>query len=495
MSKYTFKSPSLADQNRSSFNNKGMLSSFPHRGLDRRQKKEAQITPITNYEELFHATQALAGDMEKVREKLIFDYAQESRPLSDAWKQRVYRTKFDYDYIQTLVRAQRKKWNNSKVGTYFDRLGYVQAIVEEDHKKQVYAELRKRHDLFRFQHQEAPALSMRRCSLMPILHQNTTIYMSPSGYSFGGLTTCDNPNCVRCSKKRVYARRLRIQSSIEGALSDGKMAYFVTLTMRRSDDIRAQIKRMKRAWKAVQNKLDKVIKKKYKGTYSAARAMDITFKLIGYGSNAPYNLHLHCVIIVDVEGLTDEKISNIIKTAWCKSTGESDEKGQDVTRVESPEKLATYCAKMAGLALELASPHTKKGKKHNSLSLPQLMERGIEGDQYAINLYQEFLRAMKGMKTISFSRNWDSYASPKEEDEEEGESPTPVATIPHFWWDTCKYYLDEIGLKLWKSIYLENQEDLAEFQGLMSIESPKEFEDWFGSDCSPVEEFKAWLSN
>ena len=61
------------------------------------------------------------------------------------------------------------------------------------------------------------------------------------------------------------------------------------------------------------------------------------------------------------------------------------------------------------------------------------------------------------------------------------EEELPLVRIPHFWWHACKKHLDDIGLKLWKSIYLENKEDLTAFQGLMSVESRKEFDEWFGS--------------
>ena len=472
---------SLEEQKPVGFNNVGMLSSSPCNGKDRQPSRQAK------FEQSGIPKQSW--------------YSQISNIINDDDKAR----KFILDEKKRR-KAQYTIWNNSKVGTKKDQLSAIQALTLLELKKKKYEQLKETQLLFKFQQKKAVSLSMRNCTLMPIRMKQVTIYASPMGYSFGGLATCDNPHCVRCSKKRAYKRRLRIQASIEGATMAGKQAYFVTLTMKRSDDIAAQIKRMKVAWKAVQNKLDKIIKKKYKGTYATARAMDITFKLIGHGSHAPYNLHLHCVIIIDVpeDGPEDKDLSSMIKTAWCNSTGQSDIKGQDVTRVKSPEKLATYCAKMAGLALELASPHTKTGKKKNSLSLPQLMKKGIEGCKYAITIYRQFLVAMKGMKTLSFSKNWDSYAVLDEGNEEE-EAPfgpvlvekenLPLVRIPHFWWHAVRLHLDTIGIKLWKSIYLENEEDLTEFQGLMSIETIKEFEDWFGLDCSPMEEFHAWLKS
>ena len=462
--------PSLEEQKPVGFNNIGMLSSFPYNGEDREPSRQGE------FEQLGMSKRSWYGRITDI----INDDEQAKKFILEEQKR---------------FRAEQQRLHNNKVGTKQDELSAIQALVILELKQKRYKELKQRKLLFKFQHQHAPALSMNRCSLMPIYQQQVTIYTSPTGYSFGGLATCDNPNCVRCSRKRAYKRARRIQSSIQGATLAEKQAYFVTLTMKRSDDIAAQIKRMKKAWKAVQNKLDKVIKKKYKGTYATARAMDITFKLTGYGSHAPYNLHLHCVIIIDVPeyGPEDEDLSSMIKKIWCNSTGQSDEKGQDIARVKSPEKLARYCAKMAGLAMELSSPHTKKGKKKNSLSLPQLMEKGIEGNQYAIKIYKKFLVAMKGMKTLSFSKNWDNYSleEPEKEEEEEGK---PIVTIPRFWWHIVKYHMDDIGIKLWKSIYIENEEDLTEFHGLMSIETIKEFEDWFGEDCSPSEEFHAWLS-
>lgn len=381
--------------------------------------------------------------------------------------------------------------------------GIVSAFLIEEYREKKLSEFRERKFLFNYQHDQAPSKSMSSCRLMKIFGLTPSIFLNERGYSFGGLATCNNPYCVFCSRKRSHLRTDRIRRSILGARDKGLSVYFLTLTMRRSSDIVSLIRRMKKAWKAVQNKLDKVVKKKLGGKYSTARSIDVTFQVEGWNADSPYNLHLHCILIIDLEkryeedgsiivSLSDEELTEIIKNAWCNSTEESEHVGQCIESVKDSGKVSRYCAKMAGLALELTGSNiTKSGRKKNTLSFPELMQAGMSGSDYAVHLYKDFLTGMKGMKTLSFSRNWNEYAIMEEEEEEEISSP--VAYIPDLWWDLCKPHLDDIGSILWKSMYVESGEDLREFQFLMSFKSISDFKEEFG-DSSPLGEFGNWLS-
>ena len=439
--------------------------------------------------------------------------------------------------------------------------GLLHSLTVEEYRNRKLQEFRQRKYFSAFQRKEAVTKAMTSCRMMRIFGLSPSIYLNENGYSFGGLATCNNPYCVHCSRKRAFERTEKIRKSILGAREKGFHTYFLTLTMRRSADIVALIKKCQKAWKAVQNKLDKIIKKKLGGKYSTARALDVTFQTEGWLSHTPYNLHLHCILIVDADlselsifddenvelKLTElEKVSHLVKGAWCNSTGDSEAVGQHIEEVKNSRKVSRYLSKMAGLALELsASNITKKGKKSNTMSFPQLMDAAICGSEYALYLYKDFLRGMKGKKTLTFSRDWEDYAikepessfyyksgkkgkepflktseiaklikeNPKEEHwvAEDQEVPwinaldvpeiaaylesipdPPVVVIPDFWWVHCKDWLDDIGSILWRSKYMENGEHLREFQYLMSLKSWKDIKEEFPR-TTPSEEFSSWL--
>jgi hypothetical protein len=110
-----------------------------------------------------------------------------------------------------------------------------------------------------------------------------------------------------------------------------------------------------------------------------------------------------------IEGVAFRKeVQGHIVKAW-KSGGDYsikvDEQGQDVQAIRDNDQLAKYVAKMGGLGLELASSQTKKGRD-GALSLPQVLETIIEGNTKNRRLYRDYLEMMKGVRTMSFSKEW-----------------------------------------------------------------------------------------
>tara|TARA_R110000868_G_scaffold373907_2_gene638245 strand:- start:935 stop:1570 length:636 start_codon:yes stop_codon:yes gene_type:complete len=119
-----------------------------------------------------------------------------------------------------------------------------------------------------------------------------------------------------------------------------------------------------------------------------------------------------------------------------------DEQGQDVQEIRDNEQLSKYVAKMGGLGLELASSQTKKGHG-GSLSLPQVLETIIEGNTKNRRLYRDYLEMMKGVRTMSFSREWKELEKEykifmEENTPSEGEKKRGYEmVIPPSWWAAC----------------------------------------------------------
>ena len=344
--------------------------------------------------------------------------------------------------------------------------------------------LATRYDYLKVQRSYAPTKAMRTCSMFTIAsltkedeqgvytmvkEKGSTTrrkhYIDPAnipdmvlktnqyGSAISGLQTCDNPNCVMCSRGKAMDRAETISNVLQWVTSPctspmglsrntGKWSpYFVTLTVERQANARTAVQDIQKRWRAVQ----KSLQYRYKGRRVVfARAVDVTFRPDWIARGQCYHVHLHCIVMIEGVAFRKEVQGHIVR-AW-KSGGDFsikvDEQGQDVQAIRDNEQLAKYVAKMGGLGLELASSQTKKGRD-GALSLPQVLETIIEGNTKNRRLYRDYLEMMKGVRTMSFSKEWKELeklykAFMEENTPSEGEKKRGYEmVIPPSWWAVC----------------------------------------------------------
>jgi hypothetical protein len=317
---------------------------------------------------------------------------------------------------------------------------------------QIVEQLKTRRNMLSYQRANAPRLAMATCRTVPIPYEanggKTQLWLSPSGYGWCGLMTCDCPWCLICSRKRIYERAARITAGLGKCHTEGgpSKAYFVTLTIPRSSDIHGQLGAISRGWKKVQDVLDYSVRKKGKAQYWTCRALDVTFRP---NTRAVYHTHLHCIIMTDIRK-DAAWIDAEIGKAWLRSNPDALRQCQHVEEVRS-QGIGRYCAKLAGLGMEL-SAGLKKSGRGRSMSFAQLVQAGMVRNDYARMhvdpVYVEFLQALKGRRSMTFSRNW-TWKPPEEEEAEQ--RPEGLAVIvPLTWRKAVLSRLDTIGRYAWQ---------------------------------------------
>ena len=338
--------------------------------------------------------------------------------------------------------------------------------------------LATRYDYLKVQRSYAPTKSMRTCSMFTIasltkkdengiytmvkekgLTTKRKHYIDPDkipdmmlktnqyGSAITGLQTCDNPQCVMCSRGKAMERAEKISNVLKWVTSHKCVhgatwsPYFVTLTVERQANARTAVQDIQKRWRAVQ----KSLQYRYKGRKLAfSRAVDVTFRPDWIARGQCYHVHLHCIVMIEGVASRKEVQGHIVK-AW-KGGGDFsikvDEQGQDVQEIRDNEQLSKYVAKMGGLGLELASSQTKKGHG-GSLSLPQVLESIIDGNTKNRRVYRDYLEMMKGVRTMSFSKEWNELEKEfklfmEENPPAEGEKKRGYEmVIPPSWWAVC----------------------------------------------------------
>lgn len=263
------------------------------------------------------------------------------------------------------------------------------------------------------------------------------------GATMTGLQTCDNPFCVMCARRRSMQRSEEISKALQVAEKRHWSRFFVTLTIQRQPDPKTAVKEIQRRWRAVQKALEYTYRTKQGVRVEFARAVDVTFKPELLKAGQCYHVHLHCVILIESTFNRNDyqNFRRRILDKWV-SSGNSDivvnRQGQDIQTIRDNEQLAKYVGKMSGLGLELVHSQTKKGKKGGSLSLPQVLEKIIDGDTKLVRLYQDFLEKMKNVRTFSTSEGFESLAKEWDtENPEKSEFQGLSWTIPPHWWAVC----------------------------------------------------------
>lgn len=398
------------------------------------------------------------------------------------------------DYTCAPVQKGPLDKNGIKRGGLYSYSEIMDAALDKRSRQwESWDNLATRRRMLSYQRKHHPRLAVSLCRTTAIENPhavtNSRLWLSPSGYSWTGYKTCDSPWCLICSRKRGFQRAQRIEAGLKAARLDKDMkAFFVTTTIPRSGDIAQQVSDNASGWKKINQVLKDKIRKRmrrdsewnyqpvpytgkaehrkwYKKPISydgpkidfwMARAMDITFKP---SSNDCYHLHSHAIIMTNANLEADE-MDNLIKSAWIDSNPEAMEQCQKVEEVRS-DGIGQYVAKLAGLGMELTNGINKRGR--GGLSLAQLIQAGMQGEydsngvfqqsefahRYVNSVYVDFMNALKGKRSLEFTRNWKWL--PEQEDIDESKRPEEIAlVVPWWWYNSVSKRLDDIGEAVWK---------------------------------------------
>jgi hypothetical protein len=304
-------------------------------------------------------------------------------------------------------------------------------------------ELKRARRELSFQRLYSPYISHRCCSLYSIAEKSQGLIDMPvkllieeKDARLSGMCVCDSPWCRKCSWKCTADRASRINLGVKNALDrwdsgeSEESVWFFTPTVKRHHDVENQKLQLRRGWKTVKNYND------YRQriglyTYDTVRAIDITFKP---WLEDVYHTHYHILVIFSDTPSVDEARRRL-SGPWCEALeGVSLEDCQDVVRIvrtaEDPDAMGIcrYIAKMSGLGLELSgTATTKTGNK--GLSFAELLANGTKYGGHYIDIYQDFLKGIKGTNTCNFSGDW-----PKlDEDGIIREEPKVEIEIPPYW--------------------------------------------------------------
>lgn len=248
------------------------------------------------------------------------------------------------------------------------------------------------------------------------------IALNQNGYRLSGIATCKSAWCVRCSTMKIGKRVNRIKQGIEHYFSQKKKVYFLTLTLKRSDNFHTQIIFLKQAWKRLINKFHYLKKKGHEIEF--VKSFDITFK--PYQENK-FHPHLHICLVTD-QDLKKDKILDCIKKAWLSMSSILDiyanDQGQLLEEINpwNYKKRATYLGKNSGLGFELGAQQLKKSRG-KGLTLADVIDRASDGCEQSKQVYIKFLTIIKGKNTLNFSRNWPKLI---EEEKEEDDYIIPI---------------------------------------------------------------------
>ena len=272
-----------------------------------------------------------------------------------------------------------------------------------------------------------PRKTMAQCGLyaIPVKEQDCILgtqaprlSVTVNRASFSGLQRCNSAYCVHCAARYRQERMERIHNGLKASREAGESSYFLTMTIPRSNDAKAQIKGIQYVWKLVQHRLKRYADK-HSVTFRTVRALDTTFKL-GYGET--YHNHLHIIVTLTrfIDGFKDALMSMVLESGAHLNTVRQ---AQKIIAINDDNGISRYCAKWEGLSKEMMYKEGKVGRmspygQRKSLGWLELLGECERGNRQAIQIYREFILAVKSQKTIAFSRNWLKEASETEHIEE-----------------------------------------------------------------------------
>ena len=265
-------------------------------------------------------------------------------------------------------------------------------------------------DLLRFLHQNSTLVGLRKCHRVRF-GPGIQVF-APAGevrsVTFGGLCRCHSVwACPRCAPaiRRGYAQDLA--SLLVPWIDGGHGLAFVTNTTRhhRTDSPKAVLKAVTAGWHSIV--VDKSVRAwRRSHPFEYSRATEIT-----YGPNGGHP-HLHSALAFEEPLSRDDarELSDVLYRPWSSAMERAGfgtprrDKGVHVVRADGG--VSAYMTKVLGLADEMTRLDRKK---RGATEQPfDVLRRAYAGDASALITWRDHEQATKGVRSLSFSKNFRS---------------------------------------------------------------------------------------
>lgn len=216
--------------------------------------------------------------------------------------------------------------------------------------------------------------------------------------------------CPMCRFKILQKRKSEIIELSKAAQADGLFMGFLTLTMQHNkqvnaDEFRSDIKDLTEAWRYIMS-IPSLKKKIKECRFEYIRALDNRYNLVN-----GFHPHLHTVVFADTRENV-EMIANMIIDYYQARFPEVLRVYQVYEPVYSDpdEKLEQYITK-SGMAEEITDPGLNKKSDSSihpldTLSLLLKGDYGIYSKEQCIQIYNDYIRATKRVRSITYSKGF-----------------------------------------------------------------------------------------
>lgn len=276
---------------------------------------------------------------------------------------------------------------------------------------------------------------------------------------YGHVIRCDSVwECPFCALRTMEERRREIVAIVAAHRKGNHAVSMLTLTVQhnRGQRLHELVRQVAKAWQRVQTGRGWIEWKKKLHISGYIRALEVT-----YGTENGWHPHLHTLIFQeqlssegDVEAFEDWVYERW--TAELRKVGLREMPSREHGVSFVPCHKDDYVAKL-GLASELVYAWTKEGRIGHRTMWQVLRDMTTgKGDLIAdMKVWQEFARAMKGRKQLTWSKGLreryalaiaEAFESSQLELDGMAEKRKPVVTIPREHWD--RYVKDNPRVRL-----------------------------------------------
>lgn len=296
-----------------------------------------------------------------------------------------------------------------------------------------------------------------RCLKRPTSSSGVEIRYNGEHARFHGVQTCKSAwTCPICARRIMAARKDEIERIITIAYKRSLSALFFTVTLSHhiNSKLSELIEALVSAWRSV-----------FSGDRTGARRVftrvmeQIKTLEIRFGRNG-FHPHLHVLLLVDESGLSEleaaqfeDELAEAVFSRYARKVEKlgmrAEREAYHVRAVSIAGAAAHYVTKLEA-ALEMTQGESKDGEAGGarSYSMFQLLsayergERKVYGREIAA-LYQEYARATKGKRQVSYSRGIKELGVELREDEQIEEPAAPEERVlallsPALWRVVCE---------------------------------------------------------
>jgi len=272
-----------------------------------------------------------------------------------------------------------------------------------------------------------------------------TLHSASTGTHYGGLTTCGSVwHCPVCAAKIGEKRREEVETILNAHHAAGGNAYMMTLTIphHKGQNCKELLNLVRRSMRQIRQGAPWYRAIAKAGYLGDVRALEVT-----HGDNG-WHPHLH-VLIMFKPGTPDLKAQEFghwVFDRWASKIegagyGSCSANAFTFDKASQDTGAADYVGKW-GVAAEITRSHIKSGKSGRTPW--QLLSDATSGDKRAGWLFNEYGRAYKGARQLTWTRKLREHYAPEEElsDQEAAKEESPRETLSGAFHPT-----------LWKSIY------------------------------------------